>query len=290
MGKKRPRSLLQRAAAAPRDRPPKRARPAAAQADGTQAKQQQQGRRQAQQQHWRQPPPAAARPPPGPRPVSVVHSQAAYAVRRLLEADASKRGGVTLKSLTLGPRVEAKKVRCGSGRSAGSGVWSPRLRPALHLGSAQHLHAPRAPATPSQATYAVTVETLRHLPVLAPLLERVGLAAGGDGGSAASATPLVLAYELLFGEGLRPAGAAERAVLQRKAELKQALAQLVAEAGAAAAADLLPRPGPNVPHPRTARVNTLRLSVDAALAWLREPPAEHRRKWAAVVRCGAGGS
>ena len=48
--------------------------------------------------------------PTGLRPVSAVHQQAAYAVRRLLEADASKRGGVTLKSLTLGPQVTAKKV------------------------------------------------------------------------------------------------------------------------------------------------------------------------------------
>ena len=29
------------------------------------------------------------------------------------------------------------------------------------------------------------------------------------------------------------------------------------------------------PHPRTARVNTLKMTVAEALAWLREPPAEH---------------
>jgi hypothetical protein len=56
------------------------------------------------------------REPPGLRPTSAVHSQAAYAVRRLLEADASKAGGVTLKGLTLAPHVEAKKV--GGGRRA----------------------------------------------------------------------------------------------------------------------------------------------------------------------------
>lgn len=65
-----------------------------------------------------------------------------------------------------------------------------------------------------QATYAVTVETLKHLPTLQPLLERTQLVetSGGVGRSLG----LVLAYELLFGEGLRPAGPAERAVLQRK--------------------------------------------------------------------------
>ena len=71
----------------------------------------------AQQQQQQQP-----RQPAGLRPVSAVHQQAAYAVRRLLEADASKRGGVTLKSLTLGPRITAKKV----GR-AGGAWW--RFRP-----------------------------------------------------------------------------------------------------------------------------------------------------------------
>lgn len=61
----------------------------------------------------------------------------------------------------------------------------------------------------------MTVETLKHHRVLAPLLERTQLvdAAGGGLGPAAA---LVLAYELLFGAGLRPAGPAERAVLQRK--------------------------------------------------------------------------
>ena len=37
--------------------------------------------------------------------------------------------------------------------------------------------------------------------------------------------------------------------------------------------DLLP--APPAPHPRTARVNTLRMLVAEALTWLRDPPAEH---------------
>lgn len=65
-----------------------------------------------QEQQHRQP---RQQEPAGLRPTSPVHSQAAYAVRRLLEADASKRGGVTLKSLTLAPHIAAKKVpRCRS--------------------------------------------------------------------------------------------------------------------------------------------------------------------------------
>ncbi|PRW56905.1 phosphoglucomutase PGM3 isoform B [Chlorella sorokiniana] len=177
--------------------------------------------------------------PAGLRPVSAVHQQAAYAVRRLLEADASKRGGVTLKSLTLGPQVTAKK-----------------------------------------ATYAVTVEALKHYAVLQPLLERTQLVEQGRG--LTQPVALVLAYELLWGEGLRPVGPAERTVLQRKADLVAALQQLLSEAGVESAAELLPDPGPMAPHPRTARVNTLKMSVEQALSWLRQPPPEHRRKWEAV--------
>lgn len=109
----------------------------------------------------------------GLRPTSAVHSQAAFAVRRLLEADERKRGGVSLKSLTLAPHITAKK-----------------------------------------ATYAVTVETLKHLPVLMPLLERTQLVEQGRG--LTQSVALVLAFELLWGEGLRPTGLAERAVLARQ--------------------------------------------------------------------------
>lgn len=109
----------------------------------------------------------------GLRPTSAVHSQAAFAVRRLLEADERKRGGVSLKSLTLAPHITAKK-----------------------------------------ATYAVTVETLKHLPVLLPLLERTQLVEQGRG--LTQSVALVLAYEILWGEGLRSTGLAERAVLARK--------------------------------------------------------------------------
>ncbi|PNW71282.1 hypothetical protein CHLRE_16g647602v5 [Chlamydomonas reinhardtii] len=43
-------------------------------------------------------------------PVSQVHQQAATAVGRLLEADASRRHGASLKSLTLAPHIVAKKA------------------------------------------------------------------------------------------------------------------------------------------------------------------------------------
>lgn len=177
-----------------------------------------------------------------------------------------------------------------------------------------------------QATYAVTVEALKHLPILQQLLERTQLVEQGQG--LTHAVACVLAYEVLFGEGLRPTGPAERAVLKRKvgpvcvcvvmgcggtgllwildsfpaclrvppppsprvcvhrfwlqADLADALQQLLDAAGVQSAAELLPHPGPHTPHPRTARVNTIKMSVQEALDWLRAPPPEHR-KWAAVV-------
>ncbi|KAL4452334.1 hypothetical protein ABPG75_007996 [Micractinium tetrahymenae] len=176
--------------------------------------------------------------PTGLRPTSAVHSQAAYAVRRLLDADTSKRGGVSLKSLTLAPHITAKK-----------------------------------------ATYAVTCEVLKHLPVLQQLLEATQLVERGRG--LTQPVAYVLAYELLFGEGVRPTGPAERAVLQRKADLQAALQRLLGAAGLQSVVELLPRPGPDTPHPRTARVNTLKMSVEEVLRWMAQPPAEHR-KWAAV--------
>lgn len=73
--------------------------------------------------------------------------------------------------------------------------------------------------------------------------------------------------------------------LHVQADLAAALQQLLSEAGVDSAAELLPDPGPSTPHPRTARVNTLKMSVEQALQWLRQPPPEHRRKWEAVVSC-----
>ena len=73
---------------------------------------------------------------------------------------------------------------------------------------------------------------------------------------------MVLAYEVLMGQGLRPIGPAERAVLAAKGELTEALA-------AAEASGTLSAPAPRPPpRPRSVRVNTLAWSVEDALTWL----------------------
>ena len=162
---------------------------------------------------------------------SVVDRQAASAIAKLLHADATGKEGTSLKSLTLGPTIQAKK-----------------------------------------ATYAVTCETLRMLPVLRVLVTSSGLLRQDP--RLSQETAFVLCYELLFGEGLRQKGPAERLVLCARQALEQQLAAMTAEAGVADARDLIRESSQSAAaqqRPRSARVNTLKMSVAEALSWLRTP-------------------
>lgn len=145
MGKKRPTSILKRAGAQePRSGKKQKTAAGASPRNGhsqpAQRRQQhEQGgggsgsRRQSQQQ------------PAGLRPVSAVHTQAAYAVRRLLEADTSKRGGATLKSLTLGNdwvAAKDKKVQAVEGSAAGvAACWSVECCITTHIPTLAATHA-----------------------------------------------------------------------------------------------------------------------------------------------------
>lgn len=79
----------------------------------------------------------------------------------------------------------------------------------------------------------------------------------------------VLCYELIFGEGLKPHGPAERACLAAEAELQAAAEARVQAAGVESVADLVEIAEPQA-HPRTARVNLLKCSVEEALAYLQD--------------------
>lgn len=74
----------------------------------------------------------------------------------------------------------------------------------------------------------------------------------------------VLCYELIFGQGVRPHGPAERAILAAADDL---VASATAEAKAAGFSDVSAMHQSNISeaHPRTARVNLLRMSVAEAL-------------------------
>ena len=135
--------------------------------------------------------------------------------------------------------------------------------------------------TNKKAVYAITIETLKHLPVLEQLVDRVGeglLTAGLPRPAA-----YVLIKELLWsGGGLHPSGPAERSVLDLKVPLQSMLQTILGEADTEDIKDLLPAvrmAAAAANRPRTARVNELKMSIEDALAWIRSPPPQHLHKW-----------
>lgn len=137
--------------------------------------------------------------------------------------------------------------------------------------------------TNKKAVYAVTIETMKHVPVLEKLIERTGVAAAGPLSRGAA---LVLVRELLWGaDGLKSTGPAEKAVLALETPLREALEAVLREAGVDDVSELLPAvrlEAAAAAHPRTARVNELQMTVEQALEWIRAPPAPHTRRWARV--------
>lgn len=170
-----------------------------------------------------------------------------------------------------------------------------------------------------RATHAVASETLRRLEQLTLALKAAGygstMAAAeeedggkktGSGGGPRPPPPplsgatvarrlprpaaLVLAYDLLFGQGLRPVGPAERALLRAEDALRAAVAAAAGGGGAAReherraatataaatavaaplAPPLLPPPLLRDSHPRPARVNSLKWTLPEALACFRK--------------------
>eukprot|EP00873_Tetraselmis_striata_P029750 jgi/Tetstr1/450014/TSEL_037061.t1 len=78
-------------------------------------------------------------------------------------------------------------------------------------------------------------------------------------------------------QGVKPHGGAERALLSRKTALKAALARRLAKAKVTDASGLLAEGPKGAPRPRPARVNTLKMTVAEAQAWLQSPPTEDPR-------------
>eukprot|EP00897_Mesotaenium_endlicherianum_P009684 jgi/Mesen1/8744/ME000052S08166 len=167
------------------------------------------------------------------RVAGIVRRQAAGALGKLLAADAAKKGGASIKSLTLAPTIVAKK-----------------------------------------ATYALTCQTLRYLGVVKELLATTDLLSGKKKMRAEMA--YVLVYDLVLGQGVMPSGEAERAVLARKSALKAALARLMIKRQVSSPEELLPPEARNTQEsavPRYARVNTLKMTVHAALQELQSAAA-----------------
>eukprot|EP00879_Flechtneria_rotunda_P027154 GHRR01029028.1.p1 GENE.GHRR01029028.1~~GHRR01029028.1.p1 ORF type:complete len:363 (+),score=144.53 GHRR01029028.1:78-1166(+) len=122
-----------------------------------------------------------------------------------------------------------------------------------------------------------------------------------------SSAAYVLAYELLFGQGFRTKGPAENAVLQQQDRLQNALQELLQSAEVTDAAawllkqqqqrnsSLQLQPCQAVPHPRYARVNTLKASVAGVLQQLAKEgwqvqQQQHNSSAGAAVHSGSQGS
>ena len=134
-----------------------------------------------------------------------------------------------------------------------------------------------------KAVYAVTIETLKHVPVLEQLVERANVLSPATPGLTAPVA-YVLIRELLWGsEELQPLGPAEKAILALETPLKEALNAILEDANTADVNDLLPAvklAAAAAQRPRTARVNQLKISIEDALDWLRKPPSLHKnQKW-----------
>eukprot|EP00899_Mesostigma_viride_P007876 jgi/Mesvir1/1708/Mv21164-RA.2 len=178
--------------------------------------------------------------------------QAATALARLLTADDTKQGGVSLKALVMADGNVARRTTyalcCETLR------YLPVIRELLHLVKVEATPAGKAKARPRRKK----------------LWEEL---------------VYVCAYDLLFGEGLADDGSkggtpeVEAAVLARKGALRAALARMVIQRGVASPAQLVPSASGDaadaagdgetaVPLPRFVRVNTIRMTTQEAVARL----------------------
>lgn len=186
-------------------------------------------------------------------PIDTSVRQAAHALERLLSADAARRHGASLKSLTLAPHIRNKR-----------------------------------------AVHAITVETLKHLPVLERSLEGVPPTSLNRLGRT---TALVLVREMILGHGLRcgNAGPAELEILRNEQGIRDAyrkaermVGKEESSGGSTIVAEKL-----LAARARTARVNQVIISVEDALQLLareeaheaQSPPAVHRDEHLPDVLC-----
>ena len=111
-----------------------------------------------------------------------------------------------------------------------------------------------------KAVHAVVCETLRNLELLKHLLTVSELLINHPRLTEEAA--YVLLFDLLLGQGLKPQGPAERAVLAAQDSLRTHLAQSCTELTAH------PTSRGQQQLPRFARVNLLKMTVQEALSWL----------------------
>eukprot|EP00850_Spirogloea_muscicola_P018585 SM000172S03058 [mRNA] locus=s172:85266:89635:+ [translate_table: standard] len=156
--------------------------------------------------------------------------------------------GVPRKVYLQVASILARVLAADASKSDGASIKSLALAPAV---------------VAKKATYALTCETLRYLPVLKEVVAATDLLKSTAKMQAELA--YVLVYDLLFGQGLVPAGKAEQAVLARKSALRACLARLLVKRQVSSVKDLLHSQIAGYEMPRYARVNTLKTTVQDVL-------------------------
>ena len=210
----------------------------------------------------------------------VVWKQAAGIVARLLRADGARRGGASIKTLTLAPGIAAKKathaIVCETLKHI------PLLKLVLEDAGVPLTDDVFADGRKRAAAAADDDEAETEDDHADDASEDADADADPDDATAAASrvlhrsTAYVLGYEVLFGAGVdpEPDGRAlppdESAVVAASPALRKALRRRLKSAGASTAdAFLLAQPGgralAEVPfHSRHARVNALKISTEAA--------------------------
>lgn len=210
----------------------------------------------------------------------VVWKQAAGIVARLLRADGARRGGASIKTLTLAPGIAAKKathaIVCETLKHI------PLLKLVLEDAGVPLTDDVFADGRKRAAAAADDDEAETEDDHADDASEDADADADPDDATAAASrvlhrsTAYVLGYEVLFGAGVdpEPDGRAlppdESAVVAASPALRKALRRRLKSAGASTAdAFLLAQPGgralAEVPfHSRHARVNVLKISTEAA--------------------------
>ena len=211
----------------------------------------------------------------------VVWKQAAGIVARLLRADGARRGGASIKTLTLAPAIAAKKathaIVCETLKHI------PLLKLVLEDAGVPLTDDVFADGRKRAAAAADDDEAETEDDHADDASEDADADADPDDATAAASrvlhrsTAYVLGYEVLFGAGVdpEPDGRAlppdESAVVAASPALRKALRRRLKSAGASTAdAFLLAQPGgralAEVPsHSRHARVNALKISTEAAM-------------------------
>ncbi|CAN4128397.1 unnamed protein product [Withania somnifera] len=114
-----------------------------------------------------------------------------------------------------------------------------------------------------RATYALVCQTLKYLPVIKDVFHTANVLSSKW--KKQEELMYIILYDILFGQAALLAGDAEKFLLQKKDVLQEALAKLLVRKKVKHVSDMISYKVSDLPKPRYARVNTLKMDVKSAL-------------------------